>query len=66
LRVGDRVSPLIELLGRPVGAAAAITEVGGLFITVRFDDGRVGYYLPSQLQALKGRSEDSGLDGPAG
>jgi len=39
----------VALPGIPVGAAGAVREVGRLFITVEFGDGRLGYYAARQL-----------------
>jgi hypothetical protein len=49
MRVGDRVKSCVELAGRPSGTVGRVTEVDPLFVAVRFEDGRMGYYRPQQL-----------------
>lgn len=47
------------LPGIPVGAAGTVKEVGRLFVTVEFEDGRTAYYARRQLLSLG--PESSGL-----
>ena len=63
---GDRVRVLVSLPGRPVGLTGQVTDVGRLWVTVQFADGRLGYYAGRQLESCSGESPDppSGPDLP--
>jgi hypothetical protein len=50
LVVGDTACVLISLPRRPVGSVVTITELGHVFLTVEFADGRLGYYTRRQLK----------------
>jgi hypothetical protein len=52
MRLGDKVLTTVALPSIPVGAAGVVEEVGTLFIAVRFEDGRIGFYARRQLQRL--------------
>jgi hypothetical protein len=51
MTVGDRVRVMVPFPYGPVGSIGTITEVGRLFLTVAFVDGRLGYYGRHQLEA---------------
>jgi len=49
MRSGDRVRSTVVLPSIPAGAVGTVEEIGSIFVAVRFDDGRVGYYARRQL-----------------
>jgi hypothetical protein len=52
MKVGDEVLTCAPLPGLGVGIRGRVKEIGRLFVVVEFSDGRLGYYLPTQVEAV--------------
>lgn len=62
MRVGSRVRTATDLPGIATGSEGVITELGRMFIAVRFADGRTGYYAPRQLVVVPERGHTPSQD----
>jgi len=53
MRVGSHVRTATDLPGIPAGTEGVVTELGRVFVAVRFADGRTRYYAPRQLVPVR-------------
>lgn len=65
MELGDEVRTSVSLSGVPAGRIGKVKEIGRLFVVVEFDDGRLGYYAPGQLDLVV-RSDAGGERAPLG